>query len=244
MIESSASNHLLRQSYLDEYIGYQLLNTATAFIIVDSTFVVLRFWARRYQDHRIRPDDILVFIALLFCVGLCIDSICELLITQGVPSLTHLGAVKIADVGYHLEAVEIYHPDRLPNWVKICHIVAPVLYYFAVALPKLAILYVFLTIFVDKLTRVCCYVTGAILILIPLVMVPVVVFQCHPINSLWDHNINGTCVDIALFFRYASIPNILTDVMMLVLPIPTVWRLQTSRRVKAGLFGTFLLSSL
>jgi hypothetical protein len=45
-------------------------------------------------------------------------------------------------------------------------------------------------------------------------------------------------------FRYGSIPNIVTDVMMLILPMPLIWSLHVSPKVKIGLLVTFLLGSM
>jgi hypothetical protein len=45
-------------------------------------------------------------------------------------------------------------------------------------------------------------------------------------------------------FRYGSIPNIVTDVVMLILPMPLIWGLHVSTKVKIGLLVTFLLGSM
>ena len=45
-------------------------------------------------------------------------------------------------------------------------------------------------------------------------------------------------------YKYWSVPNIVTDVVMLILPMPVIWRLKISRAQKAGLTVTFLLGSV
>ena len=54
----------------------------------------------------------------------------------------------------------------------------------------------------------------------------------------------ANCVDKQALFRYSSLPNILSDVAMLVIPMPTVWALHTSTRLKIGLTIAFAVGSL
>lgn len=54
----------------------------------------------------------------------------------------------------------------------------------------------------------------------------------------------GSCLNGGLLFRYGSLPNIATDVAMLIIPLPTIWKLQVSRLTRIGLFLTFALSSM
>lgn len=64
--------------------------------------------------------------------------------------------------------------------------------------------------------------------------------MCTPLEYLWNKTIvGGRCVDINLFYRISAFPNIATDEFMLALPLPVVWKLQTSQKVKIGLTITF-----
>ena len=69
----------------------------------------------------------------------------------------------------------------------------------------------------------------------------VVSFGCSPVAYAWDKTITGgTCIDELAFSRYKTIPNILVDIFMLALPLPLVWKLQTSITQKLGLTAVFL----
>lgn len=46
------------------------------------------------------------------------------------------------------------------------------------------------------------------------------------------------------FVRWSTLPNILTDVIMLILPLPSIWNLQLRTPLKIGLTITFLTGSL
>ena len=70
-------------------------------------------------------------------------------------------------------------------------------------------------------------------------------FQCAPVAYLWDKAIpGGTCIDFIAFARFTSIFNIVTDILILALPIPIVWQLHLERSKKIGVIGLFLLGGL
>lgn len=69
--------------------------------------------------------------------------------------------------------------------------------------------------------------------------------MCLPLDYLWDKSIpGGKCINIAAFYRWGSLPNAVSDLFMLVIPLPTVWKLQVERKVKIGLTVTFLTGSV
>ena len=69
--------------------------------------------------------------------------------------------------------------------------------------------------------------------------------QCRPISGFWNKGMMGVCtVNEYRFFFIGSIPNILTDVALLVLPLPYVWKLHQKTWQKIALGGIFLLGSL
>ncbi|KAF2107504.1 hypothetical protein BDV96DRAFT_588838 [Lophiotrema nucula] len=125
-------------------------------------------------------------------------------------------------------------------------LVMPCLYFTAVALPKLAIIDLYLQVFRCRKTIYVCYGIAAVIVLTAIVNTFVTIFQCTPINDLWapvDKG-HGHCMNVNVLFQWASFPNILADVAMLVLPMPTVWRLQTGWRVRLGVCVTFLTGSI
>lgn len=51
---------------------------------------------------------------------------------------------------------------------------------------------------------------------------------CQPFAAFWHTFIlESRCVDLAAAYAYA-IPNIITDIVMLFLPMPVIWSLYTS----------------
>lgn len=71
------------------------------------------------------------------------------------------------------------------------------------------------------------------------------VFQCTPIAFNWDHTIKGGhCIDQRLLFVSTSAFNILTDIIVLGLPLYILADLKIRRRTKIGLIFIFLLGIL
>jgi hypothetical protein len=69
--------------------------------------------------------------------------------------------------------------------------------------------------------------------------------ECIPIEYLWDKSIQGGhCFDIVQFYRWGTLPNVVLDFLILLLPLPAVWRLHSSVGVKVGLTATFLTGSM
>ncbi|KAF9775280.1 hypothetical protein IL306_006648 [Fusarium sp. DS 682] len=67
------------------------------------------------------------------------------------------------------------------------------------------------------------------------------IWQCVPIKGAWDKSVDATCIDSNKFWVAYAVLNILTDVMVLGLPILPIMRLQTSAREKLLLCCIFLL---
>ena len=73
----------------------------------------------------------------------------------------------------------------------------------------------------------------------------VTVFQCRPVAAFWNKTIPGAeCVNISHFTVASGIMNLLTDILILCLPIRMVWGLNTTNTQKITLTGIFLLGSL
>ena len=102
----------------------------------------------------------------------------------------------------------------------------------------------YLRIFPTRSFRIACFVVMAIVVSWSLGAIFATIFQCIPIAASWNKEISGNCVNSdATWFSYAVI-NILTDVIVLALPIPLVLRLHLSLRNRLLLCGIFLLGCL
>ena len=70
------------------------------------------------------------------------------------------------------------------------------------------------------------------------------VFSCRPVNALWNMTIDGDCINLNLAALIFGSINVFIDVVLLVMPIPLVWRLNIQMRWRLQLVGIFLLGGL
>ncbi|KAF4812302.1 hypothetical protein CGCSCA5_v009306 [Colletotrichum siamense] len=60
--------------------------------------------------------------------------------------------------------------------------------------------------------------------------------QCIPLEAVWDHKIESKCIkNIEIIWYFNGTFNIVTDFIIITLPIPKIWQLQMPRKVS----GTF-----
>jgi hypothetical protein len=151
--------------------------------------------------------------------------------------------VKLGGGGRHVEAVLLSDPKGL-TLMRRSKLDKSVEYfdYMAISGSKLVILYLYMRIFnQDRRYRIATYITAAIILLTWLTTFIATFTFCKPYSAYWTHK--GKCGDIITMWRYVSVPNLFTDVMMLLLPLPALYKLHVNVATKIGLFATFMVGS-
>jgi hypothetical protein len=64
---------------------------------------------------------------------------------------------------------------------------------------------------------------------------------CVPIRKLWEPATPGVCLDLIQFYYGLQVPNIVTDVWIIVSPIWKVLHLDLEKRIKVGATAMFML---
>lgn len=148
-------------------------------------------------------------------------------------------------IGYHTIFLATEFPLALMTFAKL-QIAETILYAASVTFPKLSMLFLYLRIFTGKRERVTAYLMMGIITASFLAVTLCAVLQCIPLGYHWNPkgHPGGHCFDAGAFWRYASFPNAITDLVMIVLPLPCIWTLQLTRKDKIGLVLTFLLGSM
>lgn len=67
---------------------------------------------------------------------------------------------------------------------------------------------------------------------------------CIPANKFWDQSIPGACLDPYKFYYGIQVPNILCDLIILLMPVKVVWSLPVPKSQKVLLSGIFLVGGL
>ena len=242
---STTPEDSLPPGYAEEYIGYITRNVSLALCVMEVVFVGLRYLAQQLSKKKFGIDDWLMIPSLVFCLGLNTSALSKSS-EYGRPLSTYTDGtvgLDLGHIGYHLEVVAETAPYALKPYAQIL-VVAVILYSLACAFPKLVILTLYLRIFNEKKYRIACYTVMGLVITFALAGIIGGATQCIPLSYLWDKTIQGHCFDIVQFYRWGTLPNIVVDVIMIILPLPVIWKLHASRQVKFGLTVTFLTGSV
>lgn len=110
---------------------------------------------------------------------------------------------------------------------------------------RLAILLLYIEIFPgNKKFRWCAIGVGGLVFLYWVSAVLFITLLCRPIAYNWNRGIPGSCGDVRKI-QYASAGfNMVIDLLVVLLPLPVVWRLQMSSRKKMGVSASFAIGVL
>ncbi|KAL8962833.1 MAG: hypothetical protein Q9193_000822 [Seirophora villosa] len=136
-----------------------------------------------------------------------------------------------------------YGYDDYAILVSLYFYVAQVVYKVVVGFNKISILMLYLRIFISKAFRLACYVNLGIVVAFTIGSTMATVLQCVPIAASWDKNIDATCTNKAVFWYAFAVINILTDAIILFLPVREILRLHLDRRERIGLLALFSLGT-
>ncbi|TRX91834.1 hypothetical protein FHL15_007387 [Xylaria flabelliformis] len=214
--------------YVETNTGWTTQRVAIAFIILEFSAVAARFGTRYYYKTKWGIDDYLAAPALVFAVGVSVIAIVE---------------VHVAGIGRHLTVLAAYEPQAIVNWYKCAYAIEQ-LYGAGVAFPKLSIIASYLRVLTDRRSRWIAKIIGVIVALTGTAVVITSLASCKPFSARWDPVLSPTaCINPVTYWQASSIPNVFTDIVMLILPLPMVWNLQIDRGQKIALTLVFALGS-
>lgn len=85
------------------------------------------------------------------------------------------------------------------------------------------------------------YAAGAIVVMWAIIFSFVFIFLCDPVEQQWTIDRIGHCMDQILVLKCIIMTNVLTDIMIIILPISTVWALQMRKTEKFAILSCFAL---
>ncbi|KAN0072205.1 hypothetical protein V8E54_009934 [Elaphomyces granulatus] len=213
----------------EEYSGNKLVTISIVFMILNTIFVILRCYSRSITKVAYCWDDYLIFASFISNIGLCAVSI--IIVYNG-------------GVGRHISDVLKDDPELVIGWAKGI-LAIELIYLSSVALPKLSILCFYMRIFVCRKSRIFAGIVMGFVILNWAVFSISAILQCRPVAYWWDKSIQGgVCFNVQIFYRATCVPNIVTDVMILALPITSLMQLKLPLFKKIALCFIFLTGSV
>ncbi|RDW71748.1 hypothetical protein BP5796_07782 [Coleophoma crateriformis] len=114
-------------------------------------------------------------------------------------------------------------------------------YQSSLAAAKTSILLQYMRFLTSPRTRTLCWIMIGISAATGIVFDMVTIFLCTPISGFWHPTATTQCLSRnSQFFSYATI-NIVTDLIIIIFPIPTLLTLRISAREKAGIITLFAI---
>ncbi|MCJ1373901.1 hypothetical protein MMC20_005131 [Loxospora ochrophaea] len=109
---------------------------------------------------------------------------------------------------------------------------------------KISILLLYRRIFVTPRFRQIVWGCIALVAGIGISTTLVAIFSCTPVRAFYDSSVTGHCINDVHFYWASASLNVATDAIILTLPMPMVWRLQTDLRRKIGISLLFIIGGL
>lgn len=114
-------------------------------------------------------------------------------------------------------------------------------YLIGIGVVKCSILIMYSRIFDTRAFRLAAWIIGGVTTLWTVLFIFLCIFQCTPIPRAWDLRIPGHCLNLNALWIGNAIPNIITDAIILAMPIYPVWKLRMRRSQRIAVLGIFLL---
>ncbi|KAH7082041.1 hypothetical protein FB567DRAFT_594549 [Paraphoma chrysanthemicola] len=216
--------------YLNEDIGPSLFATCIVFLALESVFMILMI-ASRYVGKAERTNRSMeVFLSLTYVV--CTGKITIMILL-----------VELGGAGRHRVALP---PSTVQNALKLStalQIVCPL----TTSLSKLGVLCLLHRILgrTSRGYRLVIRSTFGVVLVVMVVQVLYPFLNCRPFSKTWIPQKPGGCAITSLsLWRYLSIPNVLTTLVVVGIPLPALTKLQVSRSVKLGFVAVFLVCTV
>lgn len=120
----------------------------------------------------------------------------------------------------------------------------PFVYTANVMFIKLSILALYRRLFAIKYMLFGVYFMGMVVILWAVSIWVAATLNCIPVPRFWDRSIEGACIDPDTFYYATQIPNIVSDVILLLMPQGVVWSLPVAKSQKMLLSCVFMVGGL
>ncbi|KAK7453059.1 integral membrane protein [Colletotrichum acutatum] len=110
---------------------------------------------------------------------------------------------------------------------------------------KLSLLTFYLHLSPQKWFRVAVWTGIAVVSLYTACITILMLFHCNPVRKAFDFTITGgKCLDVGILYMATAVSNIITDVMLFILPMPMIFSLRMKMASKIGAVIIFAIGSI
>lgn len=133
--------------------------------------------------------------------------------------------------------------ETLPNLVTILKMLVAYEFIFATCIStiKMSVMFFYLRVFVNEGLRLTTKLVMGFVLLWSLGNILQVFLICRPFAATYDPTIKGECGNQVISFIAIGAFNVITDAIILTLPIPTIWGLKMSSSARLGLSAVFMI---
>ncbi|KAL8998557.1 MAG: hypothetical protein Q9169_002397 [Polycauliona sp. 2 TL-2023] len=210
---------------LDGNPGVAQLVVAIIFGLLATISVVLRFVSRQVSGVYFSMNDYVIVLALGALLTMVIANI-----------------ISVIEGGAGLSKHDLSDSKLRIYWKSMFAII--ITWPIAQSFTKISILLFYIQLFPTKWFTYSAY---TLIVAVSAWMIQqclASLLLCHPISFNWDASVTGTCGNVAANCLAGAGINTLTDILILILPMPIIWRLQVPLRSKVILSAIFGFGSL
>ncbi|KAG8167420.1 hypothetical protein KVR01_003109 [Diaporthe batatas] len=199
--------------------GLAFFVLTVVFLVICGIFIALRFVALVMSRRTFSLDDLFIIVAYVNTVAIGVVSMWS--------SVNGLGKSAAVLTDYEIAAAA-----KLLFTSYICWLLASVFY-------KLAILSLYNRIFTTPQFRRWSYGVSALVIGYCIAYFCVYMTNCEPIDHMWNPTPDGHCRDGHVGEYCTLAINMFLDLVILILPMPTLWKLKLPTRKKVAVTAMF-----
>ncbi|KAL8371689.1 hypothetical protein RB595_001476 [Gaeumannomyces hyphopodioides] len=187
--------------------------------VLAAVSVVLRIWSRHLKGQALWWDDYMIVFSMIW--NLVVVGFIFAMYSQGM--------------GLHADKVPM---DNIVMMAKFL-VVAEILYAWNLGWSKLSLLLMYYRIFHVPFFKRVAWAVGAFVMAWVVCITFLFIFICVPVEKLWYPKLPGHCINQVGTWIANAASTLLTDVVILLLPAPQVWRLQLRLAEKIALTFAF-----
>ncbi|KAL8773044.1 MAG: hypothetical protein Q9209_002064 [Squamulea sp. 1 TL-2023] len=201
------------------------------FVTLSTIFLAIRIYTKAHIIKVFGLEDYTIAFAWLFNIAtcmICLGKPSSFTIAVPAPRLQSASVQQKYGNGIHIWNITLEKFVIYSRWAAA----APIVYCPAVALAKVAILIFYLRLNPKNSFR---YSVFAVLVLTVGYMIALcfaIFFQCRPVAKFWNPFLDGHCVHAYDLYLWNTILNVVTDFLVLLVPIPMLRKLQVGTRQK------------
>lgn len=143
-------------------------------------------------------------------------------------------------MGIHADLLDPADIVMMAKWL----VVAEILYAFNLGWTKLSLLLMYYRIFRVPYFKKMAWVVGTFVMAWVVCITFLFVFICVPVEKLWYPDLPGRCINQVGTWIANAASTIMTDLIILLMPVHPMWKVQLKVREKLGLVAAFGLGFL